>query len=235
MSEAVHGKNVLVEMQLDDLSWMPIFCGTDMSLTYEPEFITITGPNSPSREYMVRLEDWSMSVSGLTKIANDTVLTFFFMMQQAIRRALRTYRAKFVDDVGAVKIFTMTAYVGRSTISGPVSDFSLGTIEFRGSGGAEISDSEGEPVVQNYDYLSDWWTTTNGNAFINGASSVHGYTLTTADYILDVAVEGMGSFIITSGSPGNNEAKPDLVNNKILFLNTFDGSQRVYVEFKRPI
>lgn len=234
MADIIFGKNVLVQQQQDDLSWLNLLCGTDMTFTYEPEFITKTGPNSPSREYQVRIEDCSMSVTGATRIANDsTTLTFFSMMATAMRRTKKSYRAKFVDETGAIKTITMDAFIGQSTINGPVSDASIGTIELRGTGGFTIATPDPDPSTVTYNLLSDWWNTSNGNAFINGASAVNSYTLTTADTILEVDVEGV-EFDIVTGAPGNRQAQPSLATNKINFNFTFDGTQKVFVLFKRP-
>jgi len=81
-------------------------------------------------------------------------------------------------------------------------------------------------------FLSDFWGTTFGNAYIDGVSSEHGYTLVSTDVILSVFVEGL-QFNIVAAAPGNRQCQLDLANNKIIFQDTFDGTQTVNVLFKR--
>lgn len=238
MSDVIHGKDCYLEMFVSS-TWTPVLCATDMTFEYNPEFITKTGPNSPAREYAMRIYDWSMSVTGLTKLANDTVLSFFYMLQTSIRRQSHEFRARFVDSNNVEKQISGTAFIGHSTITGPATDFCNATIEFRGTGAFEISTVDfvvDSSATENI--LADWWATENGDSWIDGASSGQTdgttYTLVSTDEILRVWVEGTG-FEIVTGTPatGTLECQLDLSNGKIIFPVTFDGTQRVTVLFKR--
>ena len=224
MSNPVHGSGVLIELLVVD-TYYPVLCGTDCSINYNPEFVLKTGPDSPARERMPRIEDWDISVSGLTKIANDAALTFFYMIQQAVRRSLLSLRAKFTDDEGTIKTMDFQAYVGPSSISGPMSDFSQCSINFSVTGGlTDLSDPEDDPTPVSKDIFSDWWTTTNGNNYIDGGSSGEGndghvvYTLVDTDIVKQVVMSGI-QYDIVPGTPvaGSRTCQLDLTNHKINF------------------
>lgn len=242
MAEAVKGRDVVVEMIVDD-TFYPILCGTDCEFVRTPEFVEKTSTTSGLfREWAVRREEWAVSVSGLTRIENAAALTFFYMLQSSVRRQEQTIRITFTDVDGADKQISGNILIGQSSISGSVSDFANCSIELKGTGAFTIEDVTAPPV-SDFDVFSDYWTTTNGNAFINGASSgsspsaiANGgaFTLQTTDTILEVRVEGT-QFELVTGSPGSREAQPDLSNHKIKFQDSFDGTQRVFVEFKRPV
>src|SRR6185369_3393274 len=112
----IQGKNCFVELNLLGV-YTPILCGEDFTVNYNPEFILKTGPNSPARERQPRIEDWSVSVSGLTELANNNRVSFFYLMQAAVRRTLLSIRLKFIDDATTVKTMGFNAYVGQSSIT----------------------------------------------------------------------------------------------------------------------
>lgn len=234
----IQGKNCVVQLNLASV-WTDILCGDDFTVNYNPEFILKTGPNSPARERQPRIEDWAVSVSGITELANSARVSWFYLMQEAVRRSLLDIRIKFVDDAATTKTMQFSAYVGQSTITGPVADFCNATLNFEVSGGITDLSNPIDPVAPGtLTLLADWWATVNGNAFINGASSGStdgtNYTLNTGDLVKQVAVEGL-IFDIVPGAPtaGTNQCQMDLTNHKIIFPITFDGSQTVYVEWER--
>ena len=241
MAEAIHGKDVIIEL-LIDADYYPILCGTDCSFSRTPEFIPITGPESGLfREFMVRREEWSMSVSGLTKVANAATLSFFYMLQTSVRRTQQTVRMTFEDAAGAAKQITGSVYIGQLDINGPATEFSSASIELKGTGGYTIEDVE-PPVVTEYEYFSDYWQTVNGQNYISGASSGEytgvAYTLGATDIPMLVDVEGT-SYNLVTGTPtaGERECRFTTSPQRITFPADliFDGTQRVFVMFKRPI
>lgn len=237
MPYPVEGKNVVVELLVDAV-YYPVLCGIDCTFSREVEFISIrTSDSSVFDEVMPRRENWSVTVNGVTKIENDTVLTFFYLLQTSVRRNTHTIRVTFEDEDGDSKEITGTAYIGSESITGPQSDYANGSIEFRGTGAFTIQDVT-PPVPPDIEIFSDYWTPSNGNAFINGASSGSytgtAYTLGATDEIMEVRVEGT-NYEVVSGTPasGERECQFDTGTLKINFPITFDGTQRVFVMFKR--
>lgn len=241
MSNVVQGKDVIIEMLVEGIDFQPILCGTDCSFSRVPDIIPITTTSSGLfPESMIRREGWSMNVSGLTKIANAASLTFFYMLQTAVRRLAQTVRVTFTDDEGADVQISGNVLIGQMDISGPYSDFAQSSIEFKGTGGFTITPVT-PPVPIDFEYLADWWQTTNGHNYIDGASSGQQdgtpYTLGANDTLIEVDVEGTEFDIITSGTPVGRECKFNTSTFVITFPVDliFDGSQRVYVEFKRAV
>lgn len=244
MAEAIHGKNVIIEMYITD-TYYPILCGTDCTFSRTPEFIPITSTTSGLfREFMVRREEWVMSVSGLTKIANAATLTFFYMLQTSVRRTRQLVRITFTDSDGASKQITGNVLIGQMDINGPFSDFSQCTIELKGTGAYVIEDTE-DPVATDYNYYSDYWQTVNGQNYISGNSSgtsnasptpFTAFALLSTDVIIGVAVEGTG-FEQVTGTPGNREYQFSTSPVRINFASDliFDGTQRVFVMIKRAV
>lgn len=238
MSEVIKGSDSIIEILLADV-WTPVFCGKDLSVEYTPEFVLKTGPNSVARERIPRMEDWVISVSGLTKIFNEENVSFFYLIQEAVRRSLQSVRATFINSDGNEKVLTFDAWIGPSTITGPMNQFDQCSVQFIPTGGlGDLSDPE-DPTPASTLLLSDWWATSNGNNYINGASSTGSklYTLTSADDIKEVDVEGENyNIVTTTPTDGTRECQLDLANNKIIFPSAliFDGTQTVFVLFERP-
>jgi len=244
MSNVIEGKNCLLQMKVSG-SWKDILCATDMSFDYSPEFITKTGPGSPAREFALRLSESSMSVTGLTKIAvEDDVLSFFYMIQTAVRRSIQEFRATFINDSGGTQQISGFGFIGHSTINGPATDFCNAFIEIKMSGAFSI-DEITIPADAEFNYLSDWWNTSGGTTFIDqfstGETDGTPYRLGTDDIILEVDYEG-NQFDQVSGTPtpGKRECKftaTNLTDGKISFPSDLvsDGTQRVFVLFKRAI
>lgn len=239
MAEPIFGNEVIVEILIDD-NYEPVLCGTDCVFTRSPEIIETTNPTSGLfKEWMIRREEWDISVSGLTKIANNAALTFFYMLQTSIRRLRQTARITFTDIDGADIQISGNVLIGQESIIGSSIDFAQCTIELKGTGPFTIEDVT-PPVPLVFDIISDWWQTVNGDTFITGASSGQtdgtNYTLTISDEILEVDVEGT-EFDLVSVTPtvGKRECKFMTSPVRIQFPSDliFDGTQRVYVEFKR--
>lgn len=235
MADAILGKNAVLEVKYEGV-YYPVLCATDIRFTRSPEFIEKTGPNSGLfREYAIRIEEWSASASGLTKVENDASLSFFWMLQTSIRRIAQDIRITFDDLVDSIQI-SGKAFIGNMDINGPVSGFSEATIELKGTG-VITSAPVAPPIPPEIEIISDWWETVNGQNYIDGPSTgeTNGtqYTLESTDEILEVDVEGTQYDLISSGAPGNREAKFTVSPQRITVRDNFDGTQRVYVEFKR--
>ena len=238
MAEAVLGRDVIVEM-LYDAIYYPILCGTDCEFVRTPEFIEKTTTTSGLfREFAVRREEWSVSVSGVTKVENDAALTFFYMLQNGVRRVQQTIRITFTDIDGDDKQISGNVLIGTSSISGPYSDFANCSIELKGTGAFVIS-AVTPPDPSALEEYSDYWATTNGLSYVSvqsSASAVYGYTLVDGDTILEVDVEGTQYDLVT-GTPtdGRRECKYNTTTNRLEFPSdlVFDGNQRVFILFQR--
>lgn len=245
MSEAILGRGVIVEMLVED-EYTPVLCGTDCSFVRTPELIETTNPTSGAwKDFSIRREEWGVTVSGLTKIANNAALTFFYMLQTSVRRLKQDIRITFTDPDGADIQISGSVLIGQESISGPVTDFAQCSIEFKGCGSFLIEDVT-PPTPLELDVFSDYWTTTNGQNYVDGTSSATspsavanggGFNLGATDTILEVEVEGTEFEVITSGTPGNRECKFNNTTFILLFAADmiFDGTQRVFVEFKRTV
>jgi len=214
----------------------PVFCCTDVNLRWNKEVVgatTITSGNN--KEKRTRLFEWFVSISGITKVNDsDGEIDWFEMTNRGMGGNIQFIQIEYRDADNNTRYVSGNVIMPSGELNTNASDFAIATIEFAGTGEMTISDSGVTPSGLVYDTLSDWWNTVNGNAFIDGASSVNGYTLQSTDVILEVDVEG-NEYDIVTGSPGNRQAQPDLANHKIKFLNTFDGAQTVFVLFNRPV
>ncbi len=244
MANVIHGTEMILEMKDIDGEYYEVLCATDCSFERIPEFVEVTSPDSGMfQEFIQRREGWSMSASGLTKVNNDTSLSFFYMLQTSVRRQKKDFRITFDDGDGNTKQISGSAFIGSETISGSASDFVNCTIELKGTGAFSVG-AVSPPVVGTLNIYSDWWTPTAGNNYIDGSSSGQSpaavqfggvFNLGATDTILDVHVEGDHKNIITSGSPGNLECKFNSMTGVISFKTDliFLGTEKVWVEFQR--
>lgn len=232
--EAVFGNNVIVEMFVTD-DYYPVLCATDCEFRRTPEIIEKTTTTSGLfKEFAIRREEWEISVSGLTKIENDTSLSFFYMLQSSVRRQLQDIRITFEDNDGNNKQIQGDMLIGEESISASAIDFANGSIFFKGSGEFSIT-AVSDPPPGTVDIFSDYWIPSNGNNYVDGNSVVYSYLLGAGDELLEVDVEGTQFDIITSGSPGNRQCKLNTTTYVLYFATDqiFDGTQKVYIEFKR--
>lgn len=224
----VHGKNTVLEVFSVD-TWYPVLCGTDLSFTSTMEMVESTGPNSVLfRERKARLQDWNASVSGLTTLENGTSVSFFYMLQQSVRRTLQQIRLSFQDDEGSYKRITGNALIETMGISGPYSDFSNATISFLGSGAYEIDAISAPSTPIEY---ADYWTTVAGNSYINGTSAVHTYDLTGKTVLL-VFRSGVEHTLVTT-TPSGRQCKFTSGTGRIDFDTSipFESGETVTVNF----
>lgn len=240
MSEAVHGSDVILEMKIDG-EYYPILCATDCSFNCSPEFLERTANDTAtSRRWRKRIEEFTASITGLTRLSNDESLSFFYMLQSSVRRTVQEYRQTFTDDTGASNILIYSAHIGEQSISGPVGDFASGTIELKIDGDIEIQEVA-PPVTGEYETLADWWQAVNGQDYISGNSSGNtdgtAYALLSTDKIIHVEVENQILYKKV-GTPAAGDPWYDFITSpsiKVQTHLTFDGSERVFVMWKRLI
>jgi hypothetical protein len=200
MSEPVHGTYCILSMWVTD-QYYPVLCGTDTTYTCTPEMIERTGPTSGmARQWFRRLEEHKSTVTGLTKVENDTALTFWYMLQTGIRRQTQLFKQTFADAAGNFKSLTGYALIGTQSINGPVADFSSGSIDIFWDGEPSmdvIAPPSGFGEVEDPLYIP----------IVADEISVHHALLEqTGVEILQVRRNGL-SLTPTTGTPGNQEYK----------------------------
>lgn len=224
MSTPAYGENCTLSIKVADV-YYPILCGTDLSYTRTPEFIEKTGPTSGfSREYVVRIEDWAASVSGLTMIENGSTISFFYILQEAVRRAVQDIKLHFEDQDGNYKEITGQALIGTMNISGPVTNFSNATIELRGTGDFEM-DVIPPPAAAVENYIDI--------PIVEDEISVQDNVLI-GKTVLQVRRNG-GSLTMTTGTPGNLEYKFDTATGEVFTdvnVPYVAGEQPIYVLYR---
>lgn len=236
MSNLVLGRNVIIYARISGI-YYPIFCGKTAEFNVRTDKIETTTTSSPgSREYLPGLTDASLTVTGiLTSDQSNSRISYFWMLQEQLQGNIQDILITCTDQSSVAKNIQFSAMIEGSGLAKPdVNSWGQSSVTFAVSGDIVV-DPSSSPSNTTFTLLSDYWNTSNGNAFINGSSVEWGYTLTNStDTILAVFVERL-NYNIVSGAPGNGEAQPDLVNNKIKFENAFDGTQTVFVVFKRTI
>lgn len=234
--KALRGSGALFYL-VTDAGDIPVLCATDVVLRWSREVIGATTITSgTAKEKRTRLFEWSVSVTGLTPIENDSSTIGWFYLTQ-VSGTIQQLKIVYTDDNALQKVVSGNMIIPSGELTSPATDFCNASLEFMGTGVMDISDPESPPSPSGLTELADWWHTVNGNAFIDGASSGQQdgtmYTLQPTDTIVYVGVEGT-QFNIVPGTPGNRECQLDLTNHKIIFQNTFDGTQTVQVLFNRP-
>jgi len=214
MADPILGRNAVLEMLVNG-EYYPVLCATDAKFTRTPEFIPKTTTSSGLfREFMVRREEWSMSVSGLTKIVNTASICFFYLLQTSVRRLEVAVRMTFTDDEGSSNMITGNILLGQMDINGPVSGFSEANIELKGTGPFEIGATV-DPPATDCGIYADYWNFPAGDTYIQGTSVVHGYSLE-AVTLISVDREGLAYDIVT-GTPSGRQCKHNNTTGVVSF------------------
>lgn len=237
MNRLINGKNIVAEMLISG-EYLPVLCAKECSFSISQDEIEVTSINSgSSREYLPGLSNAMLTMGGVSPIDNtEGKISILYLMQQSVRQLVQKWRVTFVADDGTDIAATFDGIVRSTDISKSGFAYNQSNVQVRVSGSITM-DEIIDPPVYNYDILSDYWTTTAGFNYVGlgGASAINGYTIGATDTLLQVDVEGVQFDIITSGAPGNRECKFNNVTFVLTFATDFifDGSQRVYVMFKR--
>lgn len=225
----IRGEDVSIELLFND-TYYPVLCGTDCVFNRIPEFIYSTNPSSGLfKSKKIRREEWNMSVSGLTKAENDASLTFFYLLQNAVRRLTLSIRMTFTDPDGNSKSISGNVLIGNMSINGSSTDFANATIEFEGTGafstGATI-----DPPAAACSIYADYWLFPAGDTYIQGTSVVHGYSLE-AVTVISVDREGV-AYDLVSGTPSGRQCKHNNTTGIISFdANIPSNGETVWVVF----
>lgn len=207
MNNEVFGTGVSIKAKVDG-DYITIGCASSIAFNYENEIIGKTDVNAGLfRKKRVRISDCRGSVSGIiTTSSTATRLSVVHFLQEAIRRSEIDMQFVFQDpdaNVIVIQGLFLVASEDLTSEAGAWAEFSL-TLE--GTGGIEVTEiaPPGDLVCEQI--FSDWWTTTPGETAIGGFGN-EGLTFAGHD-VIEVDRTGFGGLkIITSGTPGNAEAK----------------------------
>ena len=226
----IFGNNVIVSLFIDAVPY-PIFCGTDMSLRVRQDIVLATSANTGlARKKKLRgLYEWTVTVSGLTKVDNtDGQISWFYLVQQSVRGEELDIKIEFDDEDGNEQVITGTAIIPDLGINGPTSEFSSAEVTFEGTEEFEMNpvnppvpvDCETEPTL----YID----------CVAGENSVHSDLLEVVGVVV-IAVSRSGLVHSeTTGTPGALEFKTDLPNGDIIFDSSspFNPGEWVSIEYK---
>lgn len=225
----IFGNNVIVSLLVDAV-YYPVFCGTDMELRVKQDVVLATSANTGiARKKKLRgLYEWTVTVSGLSKIDNsDGQISFFYLLQESVRGTEQDIKVEFEDEDGNDQEITGTVIIPDLGINGPATDFSTADVTFEGS--EEFEMNPVSPPVP-----TDCEQATIYIDCVAGEFTVHSDLLEAAGVvILAVARSGQVHYE-TSGTPVSLEFKPDLPNGDIIFdsTNVFNADEWVSVEYK---
>lgn len=228
--DVIHGSDCILEMLVDG-DYKLLMCQADLTLRYVQEVLLKTTANSGiNRGKATRLNETFAEASGLTPINSTTdVISWFYVMQEAIRTKVQSIRATFTDGNGVSKQISGSAVIAGGEITGNVDDFASASIQFEFTDGVTFSDLE-TPEDLSEQIFSDYWTTTEGATSISGASSVHAYSLS-GKTALGVWREGTEYDLVT-GTPGNRQAKQNGASIEFGAAYPFNLGETVFVLFK---
>jgi predicted secreted protein len=193
-NDIVHGEDFIIEVLVDD-TYKVILCATDGTLTYAQEIIgTTTEDSGIWKGKAPRLNEVTMSVSGLTPINDDaTHVSWFYMMSDDVRTVPQTVRATFRNDNGESKVISGTAIISGGEITGNADDFASSTIDFEFTGPViQDVDVPVDPIATplttpniTFSYVSDtqinvtWLAIANADYYILRRSTVNDITFAT--------------------------------------------------------
>lgn len=203
--EPVHGKDILLSIKIDT-TFYPVLCAIDMTFQCSQEVLLATSVDTGiwRRKRLRNLSEWSVSVSGLTKIDNiDGQVSFFYLLQQNIRGAEQIIQIMFTDYDLNTQVLEGMVLIPELSINGNVSSFSDVSITFEGTGEVTIQQAV-SGVVSGVceDLTSDTWLVTAGQTSISGVGQ-QGRSFAGKE-ILEVDREGL-QHDYTSGTPGNRQ------------------------------
>jgi len=227
----VQGKNIKAQMKVDGL-YYDIFCGQTCSFSLEQdELETSTKGSGTLRTYVAGTGSALFEVGGVTvSDNNENRIAITYLQQQSVRAQIQSWAVTFDDDNGDTVTYLFDGIIRSSSFDkSGVTGFSKSSVSIRVSGDFVMTTVAPPPGVSEILY-SDWWVMTAGATSITGTSSVHGYTLT-GKTILEVDREGIQHDLITSGTPGNRQARHS--TSSILFDPTNPSlGETVFVLFK---
>lgn len=242
----IKSNNVIIELKISGVFY-PVFCGKTMEFSQNQETIEVTSINSVTgREYLPGMTTGTLNISGVSIIDNsDGRVSLPYLMTESIRRTVQEMRIRLIDDDANTLQISFSALITSNNLSRAVGTYSGSSVSLIVTGGVSVGPVD-PPAPIEVDVYSDYWVPSNGNNYIDGDSSgtspsaiANGgpFALGATDTILEVDVEGTEFDVITTGTPVNRECKFNTSTFVISFPVDliFDGTQRVFVEFKRTL
>lgn len=231
-SRSVLGKDVTLSIFLDN-AFRVIGCAKSCTFEIDQEIILRTGINDglfPKKR--VRRTDWRGSCSGVVVTDNTTdKYSPFRIIQEAVRRSENLYEWEFTDLDGNITTITGYAVIKGLPISADVQSFSSFDLQIEGSGAFVLSDGGGSPSsITDENVDSSEWSVVAGQFGVSG-SSVDGKSLV-GKYLLAVARTGAAYEIITSGSPGNLQARFNSGAGSITFEQAFNDGETIWAMWR---
>lgn len=235
--EPIHGTDILLSLKIG-ASFIPVLCAIDMTYNCSQETVLATSASTGKwRQKRLRgLSEWSVSLSGLTKIDNtDGQVSFFYLLQENIRGSEQIIQIMFEDNLGNTQILEGTVIIPELSINGNVSSFADVSVLFEGTGAVEITEAvsgggeSGESDTCD-DLMSDTWLVVAGNNNITGAGQ-EGRSFAGHE-IIEVDREGL-QHDYTDGTPGNRQYGYD--GNLVTFdpANPFNEGETIFVIWKQ--
>lgn len=210
---AIHGNNVIVSLIVDDTPF-PILCATDMNLNIRQDILLATTASTGvwRRKRLRGLSEWTVTVTGLTKIDNsDGQVSFFYLLQQSVRGAEQNIRIDLDDDDGNEITISGVVIIPELSINGPEGDFSEAEIIMEGAGTLEMETipppAEGMCEMEDTLYLT----------LAEGATYVESVLLQEEDAVIISVSRSGDTHTQTVGTPGSQEFKFTGANGRIAF------------------
>lgn len=214
----VWGSDAIVSLKVAE-EYYPVFCATDMLLTVRQDVVLATSASTGiyRLKRLRGLTEWSVTVSGLTKLDNtDGQISFFYLVQELVRGSELDIRIEFTDDEDNDQTLSGTVIIPEMSISGPAEDWSQANITFEGTGGFSMEPvpppAETECEVQDTIYT----TLAEG-----------------AVYVENALLQEEGVVIITVARSGItlSESEVDPIGMEFRFD---DATGRIYVDAENP-
>lgn len=229
--EPIHGNDILLSIKVGT-EFFPVLCATDMTFQCSQDVVlaTTVGTGIWRRKRLRNLSEWSVSITGLSKIDNtDGQVSFFYLLQENIRGAEQTIQILFDVD-GDTQVLEGIVIIPDLSINGNVSSFADVNATFLGAG--EVTIQEAVSGVESgicEELVSDTWVTTEGLISITGPGN-EGRSFAGME-ILQVDREGI-QHDFTSGSPGNRQFTYDGTLISFDSTNPFNAGETVFVLWK---
>lgn len=245
MSNRIKSNNVIIELAILGV-YYPVFCGKTMEFVQSQELIEVTSVNSATgREYEPSMTTGTLSITGVSILDNaDGRISLPYLMGAALR-AVQNMRIRLTDDDATTLQISFQAIITTNTLSRAVGTYSNSAVSMTVTGGITVG-SVTPPAPVEVNVYSDTWATVNGQSYVDGASlgispsavaNGGAFTLGATDTLLEVKVEGTEFDLITSGAPGNRQCKFNTSTFVVTFATDmiFDGTQKVFIEWKRTL
>jgi hypothetical protein len=220
MPAKVHGKDVIFSV-LDGGTFHPLLCSTNCSLTTNTEAIpTTTYSSGSNRSFRPRLNDYSLSLYGLTVIEGEGGMLWLLNRQK--NGETFGYQLAFTDTEDTVTYITGYAFITSSTFNGDATAFSDFQLELQGTGAYTVADlpTENFGEVNLYEYDA-----------IGGETEISNVAITNKT-VLEVMRDGIAYKVILTGTPAGNQVKYTTSTGTLTFGAALGVGEWIAVQYK---